>query len=138
MYSTASRRGLGMYGSGARHGLGDAAVCDPIGNDSTEVFDESSGCWIPADPSVNNGQPFDYTTLAPTVVTTVQSAPAPTPSPAPTPYTIIPVTVTAQSVPQQLPTLSTTSKSNSLGTIALIGLALWGTFVVIDDARKRR
>jgi hypothetical protein len=140
MYGTASRNGVGMYGSGARHGLGDAALCDPIGDDETQVFDPSTGCWINADPSVNNGVGFDSTTLIPTVVTT-------TVAPAPTGPTVMPVSVNTTTVPYQLPTLvvnapgvlpATAAPSSSLATIAFALFAAWGTYVVVDHMRKGR
>ena len=144
MYGAGAKHGLGMYGSAARHGLGEAATCDIFGGDAsmgTEIFDESTGCWVSADPSVNNGTPFDTTTLMPTVVTT-------TVVPVTTPPAIAPVTVTTNSIPQQLPTLvvnapgvlpaTTPAPTSGWETLLLGALALWGTYVVVDNMRKGR
>jgi hypothetical protein len=122
-----------MYASARRAGIGEVAACDPT--DPTDVF----GDCVALDPSVSNGSGFDATTLTPTMVTTT-IAPASTPVPVPT--AIQPVNVYPGSVPVQLPTLVATvpaaPANATFAMLALAGLALWGSYVVISEIRARR
>ncbi len=116
-----------MYASAGKNGLGVMAFCDPMGPsvDSGDVidltFDESTGCWVRG-----GGGGSDPTALTPTVVTT----------PAAAPY-VAPVRI---DVPYQLPPLTVNAPApvSKLTMLVVVGAALWGSFVVVENFVKSR
>lgn len=140
-----------MYGTGAqRTGLGVVASCDMFGNmglmpgdsgyDPSLYFDESTGCWVQADlGGATDGKSVDIS-LTPTVVSTTTYQPPPT-----QPVLYTGVSVDPTQIPQQLPTIVVnahpeTPPSGAL-KVLLVGVALWGTYVFVEDymqSRRRR
>lgn len=135
-----------MYGAGAqRTGLGVVASCDMFGNDGLQpgdygydpslYYDESTGCWVQADfGGTTDGKSVDIS-LVPTVVNTMTPAPA-------QPVLYTGVSVDPTQVAQQLPTIVVHAQPEAPPSgalkVLLVGVALWGTYVFVEDYMKSR